>query len=199
MQIITLKRKTGLSASMQSTSQSSIPRVPSSKNVKQLNTVENSSPKSSNAISTNLLEKDIVELHNSVASKSKISNKNESIISKQFDVAASQESMSDVVISNNNDVDNVDTEDTSSIMNIKITNVTSLPPELFESVPDVALHENSIDTSSPSTSKSLEKLVAYIAPSKRVYEEGNFRNKHKFTYHHCTYNFDNILYYIFSS
>ncbi|XP_025268899.1 uncharacterized protein LOC105259473 [Camponotus floridanus] len=169
VEIITLKQKTGLSALKQSTSQSSIPRVPLSKN-KQLNTVKNSTSNLS-AISSNLLEKDIVELHKSVASESKISNENKSIylISEQFDVAALQESMPDV-ISNSNDLDNVDTVDTSPVMNIKITDVISLPPELFESVPDVTLHENSIDTTSPSTSKSLEKLVAYIAPSKRIYE-----------------------------
>lgn len=182
---------------MQSTSQSSIPRVPSSKN-KQLNIVENSTSNSS-AISTNLLEKDIVELHKSVASKSKISNKNESIISEQFDVAASQESMPDVIISNSNDLDNVDTEDTSPVMNIKITDVISLPPELFESVPDVALHENSIDTTSPSTSKSLEKLVTYIGPSKRIYEGGNLRKKSISLHIMIAYNFDNIYYIIFSA
>lgn len=174
MQIITLKRRTDPSAPIQLTSQATISRVPSSKNIKQLNTIENSTSKNSNATSTNLLEEVIVELHKSITSKSEISNKSKSIISEQFEVAASQESMPDLVISNN-DLDNVDTEDISP-MNIKITNVTSLPPELFEViVPDVALHENSIDSlsiDSPSTSNSLEKLVTYITPSKRTYEGG---------------------------
>lgn len=204
MQIITLKPRTDRLAPLQSTSRSNIYHLSSSKKIikSQLNTVENSTSTCSNATSTNLLKKDNSELHKSIASKQTISNKSESTISELSDAAILRKSMPDIFISNN-DLDNLDTENISKspIMNIKITNVTSLPPEVFESVPDVALHENSIDTSSPSTSKSLEKLVTYIAPPKRIYEEGNLRKKRRSSYIYIMYMMtasNNItFYYIF--
>lgn len=180
MQVITLKRRTDRLTPLQSTSQLSIPHISSSKNIikSQLNTIENLTSTCSNATSTNLSEKNYIELHKSVASKQNISNKSEST-TELFDAATLRESTPDLFISNDNNLDNLDTENISRspIMNIKITNVTSLPPEVFESVPDVALHEKSIDIASPSTSKSLEKLVTYIAPPKRIYEEGNLRKR----------------------
>lgn len=183
VEIITLTQRTSLPTPLQLTSCSSKPHISSSKdttnNNSPLNTVLNSiTSKSSNATSTNLLEKDNVNSHKSVASKPEISNKTESIVSEQLDVATSQKSTPDLIVSNNNDLDDTEDRSKSPIMNIKITNVTSLPPEVFESVPDVicddiALHENSIDTSSPSTSKTLEDLVTYVLPPKRTYEEVN--------------------------
>ncbi|XP_072748731.1 uncharacterized protein [Anoplolepis gracilipes] len=174
IEIITLKQRTDFLAPLQLTSQSNIHVLSSNDIIRsQLNTVETATTESLNSTSTNLLEKDNIELYKSVATKPNISNKSEPIVSKQL--VTSQESMPDLIVSNSNDFDYLDTE-----MNIKITNITSVPPEVFESVPNEALYENSIDTSSPSTSKSLEKLVTYVAPPKRIYEEvHNVYNNYK--------------------
>lgn len=181
------------------TSQSSLDHISSSKNIikSQSSTVENS--KSSNATSINLLEKDNIKLHKSIA-KSKIANKNKSITSKQFD-AKFQEFVSDLITLNNNlnnALNNLGHKSKSfyehqkfldisqsPFMNIKSTNVTSQSPKVFKSVPDT-LHANSFDASSSSTSKSLEKLVTYSLPSKRINEEGNLRKKARvYIYYDC--------------
>lgn len=181
MQIFTVKRRTNLLTPLL-TSQSSLLNA-SSKNIikSQLNTVENSTSKNLNATST-LLEKDNIKSHKS-ASKSKIVNKNESIISKQFDVAL-REFMSDLIIKNdlNNDLDDLNI-DGNPFMNIKNTGVTPQSPKVFKSVPD-SLHDSSSDASS--SSKSLEKFVTYILPLKRIYEEGNLRKKARiYIYYDC--------------
>ncbi|XP_025268901.1 uncharacterized protein LOC112639372 isoform X2 [Camponotus floridanus] len=168
-EIFTVKRRTNLLTPLL-TSQSSLLNA-SSKNIikSKLNTVENSTSKNLNATST-LLEKDNIKSHKS-ASKSKIVNKNESIISEQYDVAL-REFMSDLIIKNdlNNDLDDLNI-DGNPFMNINNTGATSQSPKVFKSVPD-PLHDSSFEASS-STCKSLEKLVTYILPSKRIYEEEN--------------------------
>lgn len=101
------------------------------------------------------------------------------------DVTASQKSTPVAAPSNNND----DLEafmDTSSVMNIKITNVTSVPPELFASVPDVSLDEDVTwlqpDTVNMSSGDTLENwLVSQqslpTTMKRSMHEEGNFIEK----------------------
>lgn len=94
------------------------------------------------------------------------------------------------IASNNDDLEISEVSE-NSIMNIKITNVTSLPPEVFASVPDVGLDENvswiqpnPIDTSA--VIKPLEKWVipqhSLSTTMKRgIHEEGNLLMRLKIT------------------
>nr|XP_012233989.1 PREDICTED: uncharacterized protein LOC105678868 isoform X1 [Linepithema humile] len=82
---------------------------------------------------------------------------------------------------NNDDLQDTNETDTNeSSMNIKISNVTSLPAEVFESVPDVAskdvkLDINSVETlNSPVNENKLKEVVLQVSPPKRnIYEENN--------------------------
>lgn len=72
----------------------------------------------------------------------------------------------------------------SSVMNIKITNVTSLPPEIFASVPEVGREEKTarVPDVNTVTNKSLEKWFAtHIPPTKSdVREDSNSKRKLEF-------------------
>lgn len=76
---------------------------------------------------------DHIDLSKRTTSKSEVSNKNEPTILNKVNLATPQKSTLNLVASNSNDLEETDAVDTNemSIMNIKITNVTSLPPEVF--------------------------------------------------------------------
>ncbi|EFN81878.1 G2/M phase-specific E3 ubiquitin-protein ligase [Harpegnathos saltator] len=78
---------------------------------------------------------DSIKESNVSISKSKIT------ISKQPDVPAMLKP-TQVAISSKNDDLKISPVNSSSVMNIKITNVTSVPPEIFASVPDVGLDKD---------------------------------------------------------
>lgn len=175
LQLITLTQKTNLSpVHMKQPTQFSSLCLPSTSTSKKLNATVGS--KSQNVATIDLLEKDYIDLPKPIAERA--SKKNGSIVSKdQIDVLTSQESTLDLITSNV-----VKTEKTSetSFMNIKITNVVSLPPEVFESVPDVicdniTLHAN---TSPLSINETLEQLVTSVS-SKRSMHEGNLWTERK--------------------
>lgn len=112
----------------------------------------------------------------STVSESEVLNKNAST-SDEVDVATSIESTLDVAASKSDDLEETNEMNLSeaSFMNIKITNVTSLPPEVFESVPDVCndvtSHENTTDTSALSSNNMLEQLFTLASSAKRsIYE-----------------------------
>jgi len=153
--------------------------LPSTSTLKKLN----ATVVSNNVATIDLLEKDYIDLTKSIASERKASKKNASTISKdQIDVGTSQESTLDLITLN--DV-KTNTKETSemSFMNIKITNVVSLPPEVFESVPDVicndiTLHANTTNTSPLSINETLEQFVTSVS-SKRSMHEGNLWRERK--------------------
>ncbi|XP_012540883.1 dentin sialophosphoprotein [Monomorium pharaonis] len=142
-----------------------------------LNTKDNSAKLKSAAI--NLLKYDDISLSKSTVLESKAFNTNETIALDQVAEITPRESTSDVAASNS-ELEETNTEidlSKTSLMNIKITNVTSLPPEVFESVPDVCSdvksHENTTDTSSLSQNKMLEQLFTHALSTKRSIHEVN--------------------------
>lgn len=174
LQLITLTQKTNLSPvhikqPTQAVRGSSC--LPSTSTSKKLDATAAS--KSQSVATIDLLEKDHIDLPKLIASEREASKKNEFTISKD-DVVTSQESTLGLVTSNNVKTDTEETSE-SSFMNIKITNVVSLPREVFESVPDICditLHTNTTDTSPPSVNKTLEQLITPVS-SKRSMHEGN--------------------------
>lgn len=110
-------------------------------------------------------------------------NKSEfTAVAEQFKITRPLELLSDSVFPNNNDLKDInDATDASekSVMNIKITNVTSLPPEVFESVPDVS--ENCWKQTNSLThplANQTENFFTGLLPIKRsIQKEGNLRKK----------------------
>jgi len=186
----------------QQSTQSNSSCVSTSKQVTLLNATENSVTSENQII--DLLKTDNINIPKTTASELEASNKSESIILDQVNTAIPQKSTLDLIALSSNDLEETDVVDTSetSVMNIKITNVTSLPPEVFESVPDVCdditFYTNTTDTSSLSANKTLEQLVTHVSSTKRCINEGNLRKERKEVY--TTYTIILcliILYYIF--
>ncbi|XP_018346086.1 PREDICTED: probable GPI-anchored adhesin-like protein PGA55 isoform X1 [Trachymyrmex septentrionalis] len=178
VELITLTQKTNLSSvHMKQPIQFSSLCLPSTSTLKKLN----ATVVSNNVATIDLLEKDYIDLTKSIASERKASKKNASTISKdQIDVGTSQESTLDLITLN--DV-KTNTKETSemSFMNIKITNVVSLPPEVFESVPDVicndiTLHANTTNTSPLSINETLEQFVTSVSSKRSMHEASNINN-----------------------
>lgn len=149
-----------------------------------LNATKNSAASESQKITTiDLSKDDNINILKPIVSESQTSSKNEILNLAQVDVAAPQKSVS--VASNSNDLEEtVDTNETS-VMNIKITNVTSLPPEVFENVPDVydntTLYGTTTDTVrlTAVTNKmlKLKQLAAHGSSMKRSVYEGKLTKK----------------------
>lgn len=76
---------------------------------------------------------DHIDLSKRTTSKSEVSNKNGPTILNKVDLTTPQKSTLNLVVSNSNDLEETDAVDANemSVMNIKITNITSLPPEVF--------------------------------------------------------------------
>lgn len=174
------------------------------------NSTENSADKSTKEIDPLQPDHKALKKHDSTkesnVSKSKVSNKRKMNISKQTAPRESkqeptqqstkeftQELIRELtrVASSSNDDSEV-SEDSSSVMNIKITNVTSLPPEVFANVPDVDLEENvtwlQSDTGDTSSAviEPLEKWVASQQSSsttmkRGIHEEGNLLKRLRVT------------------
>jgi len=203
LQLIALKQKTNVPPLFtQQSTQSNSSCVSISKQVTLLNATENSVTSESQTI--DLLKTDNINIPKTTASELEASNKSESTILDQVNTATPQKSTLDLIALSSNDLEETDVVDTSeaSVMNIKITNVTSLPPEVFESVPDVCdditFHTNTTDTSSLSANKTLEQLVTYVSSTKRCINEGNLRKEREEVY--TTYTiilYLIILHYIF--
>lgn len=119
--------------------------------------------------------------------KPQVSSSSKIITSKIPDATAPQEP-AQVAASSSNDNLEASVTDINSIMNIKITNVTSLPPEVFANVPEVGLagdvtwlQPDDVGTSS-TVGKPLEQwFVAQKSPSitmkRSIHEEGNSPKK----------------------
>jgi len=183
LQLIALKQKTNVPLLlMQQPTQSDSSCVSTPKQVTLLNTIENSVTSESQTATIDLLKTDNINIPKTTASESEASNKSESTILDQI-IVTPQESTLDLIGLSSNDLEETDVVNTSetSVMNIKITNVTSLPPEVFESVPDVCdditFHTNTTDTSSLSANKTLEQLVTHVSSTKRCINEGNLRKE----------------------
>lgn len=184
----TLNQKTNVSSLMQqpvhSDNSHSLNVSTLQQTIKSLNATKNSASSKSQRITTiDLSRDDNISLLKPIVSESQTSGKNETIILDPVDVAMPQKSM--LVASNSNNLEKIDTIDTidtneTSIMNIKITNVTSLPPEVFESVPDICdtTHENT-DTMrlTPVTNKMLTQLATHSSSMKRSVHEGKLTKK----------------------
>jgi len=147
-----------------------------------LNAIKNSASKSQNNITT--IDLSNVDVLNPTVSESEASSKNKSNVSDVIidSIVTPQKSTLDVDASNSNDSKKTDNTDKTPVMTddecpFKITNVTSLPPEVFENVPDVCndvtLHNTTDDTSSLSASKMLMELATHISAIKRSMHEGN--------------------------
>ncbi|KAG5322009.1 G2E3 ligase, partial [Acromyrmex heyeri] len=180
VELISLTQKTNLSpVHMKQPTQFGSLCLPSTSTSKKLNATVGS--KSQSVATIDLLEKDYIDLSKPIASERETSKKNESTISKdQIDVLTSQESTLDLITSNAVKTDTEKTSETS-FMNIKITNVVSLPPEVFESVPDVicdniTLHANTTDTSPLSINEKLEQLVTSVSSKRSMHEASNINN-----------------------
>lgn len=205
LQLITFKQKPNFSPQLRlQLTQSSSSQVYDVSTLKQttkspLNAIQNSATSKSQNITTIDLSNDNIDVPNPTVSESEASSKNESNISDQIATicctATPQKSTLNLVASNSN-VDSkstqtdapdtneisVMTDDECSSMNIKITSVTSLSPEVFESVPDVhnnvTLHDTTDNTSSLSASEVLTQLVTHVSTSiKRSMYEGNLRQE----------------------
>lgn len=154
-----------------------------------LNAIENSTISKSQGITTIDLSKDdnIINIPKPIVSESEISSENESLILNEIGIATPQKSMLTLVASNGNDLEEIDTVDTNemSVMNIKITNVTSLPPEVFENVPDVCdnIYEDTTykNALSLSASKMLTQLATHVSSTKRSMHEGKLKNLEIYT------------------
>ncbi|XP_032672057.1 uncharacterized protein LOC116844530 isoform X2 [Odontomachus brunneus] len=170
----------------------------SSKSDNSGNSTENSADKSTKEIDPLQPDHEALKKCNNTKesniSTSNVSNRKKIDISKQSDVTASQDSTQKSTrqstkgftqelireltrtASLNDDAEV--SEDSSSVMNIKITNVTSLPPEVFANVPDVDLEENvtwlQSDTGDTSSAeiKPLEKWVASQQSSSTAMKRG---------------------------
>ncbi|XP_071568087.1 uncharacterized protein [Temnothorax nylanderi] len=169
VQLVTVKRRINVPTHQSGSSRDSC--VSTSKKTDSLlqsllNATKNSA--TSNVTTVDLAKNDNINVPKPIVSESEASSKNVSTISDQVGVAAPRKSTLDLVASNGNDLEETneagtDDTDETSVMNIKISNVTSLPPEVFESVPDVCdnvtLFENTIDTSSMSADTVLTQLL----------------------------------------
>lgn len=194
MQLIILKQKIDLPPQPQQPTQSSNSNVLYVLKSKQLtesllNTTKIlAASKSQNikTVITDLSKNDNINPPKSTISKLKALNKSEPIIipNQIIPVSSTQglerlNSTLDFIDSNSNDLEEIEAIDTS-VMNIKITNVTSLPPEVFESVPDVCeditLHKNTIDNLLLANT-TLEQLVTHVPSAKRSVYEGILRKK----------------------
>jgi len=206
LQLVALKQETNVPSLLtQQPIQSNSSCISTSKQVTLLNATENSVISESQT-AIDLLKTDNINIPKTIASESEASNKSESTILDQVSIATPQKSTLDLIALSSNDLEETDVVDTNetSVMNIKITNVTSLPPEVFESVPDVCdditFHTNTTDTSSLSANKTLEQLVTHVSSTKRCINEGNLRKKKKKFIHYTTYTiilYLIILHYIF--
>lgn len=104
-----------------------------------LNSTEDSANSNSSNVASHAIATDNINSQKFVFEE--VLNKNEFTEVDQLNLATPLELISDSVSLNNNNLKDInDATDASeeSVMNIKITNVTSLPPEVFESVPDVS-------------------------------------------------------------
>lgn len=201
LQFIALKEKTNVSLTQQPIQADSSynPSVlTSTQTTKSLTTTENSTASKSKIITTiDLSENDIINVAKSTVSESEVSSKTEPI-SNPVSVTTPQKSTLDLIASNRSDDNNlveIDTTDTDeiSVLNIKITNVTSLPPEVFEKVPDIhnyiGIDKNTTDTSSLPTNNVVPQLVTHVSSVKRSMQEGNM-TKGNWKLLHC-YTIDN--------
>lgn len=191
LQLIILKQKTNLPPQPQQPTQCSNSHVPCVSMSKQteslLNPTENSVASKKQSVKTSDLSKNDINPPKSAVSEPEASNKSEPIIIPNQIISASlaqnlkRLTTLDLIDSNSNDLEEIDAIDTSEtfVMNIKITNVTSLPPEVFESAPDVCedvtLHKNTIDNSLLASANKTEQLITHVPSVKRSVHEGNFR------------------------
>lgn len=150
-------------------------------------------PKVTSATSTGepvLPKTDNINRRTSGVSELKVPHGGKAVTSEQFDkqsldIAMSREFAQESISSHSNDSEDTSVVDTG-IMNIKITNVTSLPPEIFASVGTG--HEGSVEwpqtepVSAPplANTQPLEKwFVTHTVPTLKrgIYEEGNSKKK----------------------
>ncbi|XP_011342654.1 dentin sialophosphoprotein isoform X2 [Ooceraea biroi] len=121
-----------------------------------------------------------IDRQNADASESEIASKNTSVIVRQSSAASPRESTANSLSLNSEDADaDVDTVDIngSPIMSIKITNVTSVLPEVFESTPDIICEDdalkNSVNSVSALKRKVFEEYVRSMMPLKRSVPEAS--------------------------
>ncbi|KAL6255966.1 hypothetical protein P5V15_013203 [Pogonomyrmex californicus] len=179
VEFITLQQKKDLSSSslVQQSDDSPILCTSPSKQLLKTSLDDSAIFKNQNTAITNLSKNNI---QSNSESESETSNKNKSIILNESDVEAPRESTIDLFSSNSNDLEEMNAIDTNEmpVMNIKITNVTSLPPEVFESVPDIvcvntASCKDTTNISSLSTNKTLEQFVTSSSTKRSMHEEAN--------------------------
>lgn len=193
LQLITFKQKPNFSPLLRQhlTQPSSlcIPDISVLKQIKSpLNAIKNSASKSQN-ITTIDLSNDNIDVPNPTVSESEASSKNKSNVSDQIAIIGSivtpQKFTLNASNSNNSKETDATNTDKTPVMTddecpFKITNVTSLPPEVFENVPDVCndvtLRNTTDNTLSLSASKILTQL-AHISAIKRSSHEGNLIQK----------------------
>ncbi|XP_011881897.1 PREDICTED: uncharacterized protein LOC105569778 [Vollenhovia emeryi] len=184
VELIELKRKTNVPPTpTQQLKQLGNPHIPGMSTLRQaatqmlINVLKNSAAKfvdlTNQSAKTLGLSEDDIKAPKPTVSKSEASNKSKSAVLDQVSVTTTLNSTLEPDDSNSNDLEELhvgDTDDTSD-MGIKITNVTSLPPEVFESVPnvcnDITSHKNTTDTSSLSTSE----VSTHVLSTKRSVHE----------------------------
>lgn len=139
-----------------------------------LNAIKNSAAFDNQGITTvDLSKDDNIDVLKLIVSESQTLNKNKTDILEQLNVTMPQKSTLDASNNNHLEENTVDTNDTS-VMNIKITNVTSLSPEVFESVPNICnntLHE-SIAGMRQTANKMLAQITTHGSSVKRSVHEG---------------------------
>ncbi|TGZ37682.1 DNA polymerase zeta catalytic subunit [Temnothorax longispinosus] len=155
-----------------------------------LNTKKKSATsKSQNVMTFDLANNDNINVPKPIESEPEASSKNISTISDQLGVAAARKSTLDLVASNGNNLEETnvagtDDTDETSVMNIKITNVTSLPPEVFESVPDVCdnvTFKNSTSSMSADTvyTQLLTRDDLTVSTKRSLHEASDAIDNHK--------------------
>lgn len=209
VKLIALKLKTNDSAPLTqqpTQSDSRDPCVSASKQVPLLNATESSasgSSKSQSVTTIDLSKIDDINLPKKLTTpepkalcKSEKTNESVSAISEQVVATPKEFTLGEFSSDNGNSVETevaekMDTTDTIAVimnsrdpvMNIKITNVTSLPPEVFESVPDVVCNDDTsrtkaLDMPSLNANETLE--TKEVPPTKRsMYEASNVNDNSK--------------------
>jgi hypothetical protein len=140
--------------------------------------------------SSNFLETNDIHQHEPYVSELEIANQDASDILKQS--AISLEGLNSLFLkyseSESTDTDTITVDESS--MNIKITNVVSLPAEAFENTLDMT-HKDTLKSSANELPKEsmLKNYISSTLPLKRSTHEGSYKKKQKKNYNTVlTYN-----------